>query len=373
MAKREIDGVIKDWGERADYGRVQGRKGKNITGGRYSKPAPAKRPAGREKLAATVRKAPEVMVKITTGGKDPATGKPRPIMTDMRSIKAHMDYISRNGTVEVEDEQGRIHNGMEEVRAVRDDWRGGGIPYKNGTRREAFNIVLSMPPGTDRPSVKNAARMFAAELFGNHQYVFAAHDDEKHPHVHLTVKALGLDGVRLNPRKNDLQYWRETFAEKLREQGIEANATPRKVRGVVKKAEKQAVRHINQEHAEGRRKAPARVSASQREAAELEARAGRKHVNPAQDNIIAQRKSVQHDFGTAARALAAGDQDDKRLAVEVVQFVKQMPPIKTRHAEQVEALQRATVQQGGQGVQQVQQPGKPSPEQGRAEDKGRGR
>ena len=49
-----------------------------------------------------------------------------------------------------------------------------------------------------------------------------------------------------------------------------------------------------------------------------------------------------------------------------------MPPIKTRHAEQVEALQRGTVQQGG-GVEQAQQPGKPSPEQGRVEDKGRGR
>ncbi|MGU9945096.1 relaxase/mobilization nuclease domain-containing protein [Bordetella avium] len=361
MAKREIDGVIKDWGERADYGRVQGRKGKNIAGGRYSKPAPTKRPAGREKLAATVRKAPEVMVKISGGGKD------------MRSIKAHMDYISRNGAVELEDEQGRVHQGKEDVRAVRDDWRGGGIPYEDGKKREAFNIVLSMPPGTDRASVKNAARAFAAELFGNHQYVFAAHDDEKHPHVHLAVKAVDLDGVRLNPRKADLQHWRETFAEKLREQGIEANATPRKVRGVVQKAEKQAVRHIDREHARGRRKAPARVSASQREAAELEARAGRKHVNPAHDNIIAQRKSVQHDFGTVARALATGDQDDKRLAVEVVQFVKQMPPIKTRHAEQVEALQRATVQQGGQGVEQTQQPGKPSPEQGRAEDKGRGR
>lgn len=360
MAKREIDGVIKDWGARTDYGRVQGRKGRNIAGGRYSKPAPTKRPAGREKLAATVRKAPEVMVKISGGGKD------------MRSIKAHMDYISRNGAVELEDEQGRVHQGKEDVRAVRDDWRGGGIPYEDGKKREAFNIVLSMPPGTDRASVKNAARAFASELFGNHQYVFAAHDDEKHPHVHLAVKAVDLDGVRLNPRKTDLQHWRETFAEKLREQGIEANATPRKVRGVVQKAEKQAVRHIDREHAKGRRKAPARVSASQREAAELEARAGRKHVNPAQDNIIAQRKSVHRDFGTVARALATGDQDDKRLAVEVVQFVKQMPPIKTRHAEQVEALQRGTVQQG-EGVEQAQQPGKPSPEQGRAEDKGRGR
>lgn len=50
-----------------------------------------------------------------------------------------------------------------------------------------------------------------------------------------------------------------------------------------------------------------------------------------------------------------------------------MSPIKTRHAEQAEALQRAKVQQGGQGVEQAQQPRKPGPEQGRAEDKGRGR
>jgi len=361
MSRREIDGVLKDWGERTDYGQVRGRKGKNIAGGRYSKPAPTSRPAVREKLAATVRKAPEVMVKISGGGKD------------MRSIKAHMDYISRNGAVELEDEQGRVHQGKEDVRAVRDDWRGGGIPYEDGKKREAFNIVLSMPPGTDRASVKKAARAFASELFGNHQYVFAAHEDEKHPHVHLAVKAVDLDGVRLNPRKADLQRWRETFAEKLREQGIEANATPRGVRGVVKKAEKQAVRHIDNEYAKGRRKAPARVSVSQREAAELEARAGRSHVNPAQDNIIARRKQVQRDFGTVARALATGDQGDKRLAVEVVQFVKQMPPIKTRHAEQVEALQRSATQ-SGQGVERGQQPSKTiSQEQGKAGDKGRGR
>ena len=49
-----------------------------------------------------------------------------------------------------------------------------------------------------------------------------------------------------------------------------------------------------------------------------------------------------------------------------------MPPIKMRHAKQAEALRRAKVQQGGQGVEQAQQPGKPGLEQGRAEDKGRG-
>lgn len=357
MAKREIDGVLKDWGERTRYAPVKGRKGRNVAGGSVDRPAPKpKASGGRAKLISTVRKAPEVMVKISGGGKD------------MRSIKAHMDYISRNGEVALEDEQGRVHLGMEDVRDVRDDWRGGGIPYEEGKRREAFNIVLSMPPGTDRQSVTDAARAFAQEQFGNHQYVFATHDDEKHPHVHLAVRAVDFDGVRLNPRKADLQNWRETFAEKLHEQGIEANATPRRVRGVVKKAEKQAVKHIDRDYRKGRRKAPARVTAAQREAAELEASTGKKHVNPAQERVRAQRKQVHQEFGTVARALAAGDREDQQLALEIVQFIKQMPPVKTRHMEQVEALQRTTGQ-GGKDIERGQVKTK-APEQEQIRDAG---
>jgi hypothetical protein len=329
VATNRTDGVAHDWGERFDYGRVRGRKGKNIAGGLVLKSSVSKRPAGRDKLAATVRKAPEVLVKISGGAKD------------MRGVKAHMDYISRNGAVEIEDHERLIHQGKEAVRSVRDDWFGTGIPYENGTKREAFNIVLSMPPGTDRLAVKTAARSFAKELFTNHQYVFASHEDEKHPHVHLTVKAMDDSGVRLNPRKADLQRWRETFAEKLGEQGIDANATPRRVRGIVKKAEKQVIRHIDQEHEQGQRAQGSYVLAAQRTEAMLEVNRGQVHVNPAHAKIVTQRKQVLRNFGTVARELAAGNQDDKQLAIDIVRFVQQMPPAQTRHAERVEALQRA--------------------------------
>lgn len=355
---REIDGVLRDWGEVASKSAAKPSKGRNIAGGKYKKPA--KTPhisamAAREKLAATVRKAPEVMVKISGGGKD------------MRGIKAHLDYISRNGEVEIEDEQGQIHQGKEEVRDVRDNWKGVGIPYENGTRREAFNIVLSMPPGTDRAAVKNAAREFASELFSNHRYVFAAHDDEKHPHIHLAVKAVDLDGVRMNPRKADLQHWRETFAEKLRGQGIEANATPRQLRGVVKKAEKQSVKHINRRHREGKGGELARVTQSQQKAVEREVKAGQKHINPAQDNISAGRKKVRQGYGAVARALAAGTAEDKQLALEVVQFVQQMPPVETRHAEQVEAVKRGMAREQSRAVQKDQG------REGQQKDQGRSR
>ncbi|AIP36288.1 relaxase/mobilization nuclease domain protein [Paraburkholderia xenovorans LB400] len=108
-----------------------------------------------------------------------------------------------------------------------------------------FNVLLSMPPGTDRQAVRKAARAFAAEEFGDgRRYVFAAHDDEAHPHVHMSIQVRGPDGKRLNPRKQDLQRWRERFAAQLREQGVEANATRRLARGETRRYPKQAVVHI---------------------------------------------------------------------------------------------------------------------------------
>lgn len=113
--------------------------------------------------------------------------------------------------------------------------------------------MLSMPPGTDRVAVKNAARAFAHEEFGERRdYVFAAHEDEAHPHVHIVVLARSRDGRRLNPRKVDLQRWRERFAQELRNHGVEANATPRRTRGVTQRYERQAITHMRARGKNGR-------------------------------------------------------------------------------------------------------------------------
>ena len=62
----------------------------------------------------------------------------------------------------------------------------------------------------------------------------ALHDDQANPHVHIRVRAESRHGERLNPRKADLQRWRETFAEKLRGWGIDAEATRRATRGQIR-------------------------------------------------------------------------------------------------------------------------------------------
>ena len=119
-----------------------------------------------------------------------------------------------------------------------DEWRFGGsrIPddAEPGHRREAFNIMLSMPRGTDPSSVQWAAREFAKAELADHKYVMVLHDHQANPHVHISVRAESKHGRRLNPRKTDLHRWRETFAEKLRERGIEAEATRQAARGATR-------------------------------------------------------------------------------------------------------------------------------------------
>ena len=87
------------------------------------------------------------------------------------------------------------------------------------------HIMLSMPTGTDARVVRQAAREFAKVELANHRYVMVLHMHQAYPHVHISVRAEGRDGERLNPRKEDLHRCRETFAEKLRDWGIEAEAS----------------------------------------------------------------------------------------------------------------------------------------------------
>jgi hypothetical protein len=178
----------------------------------------------RKRIEATVvRRAPQVMVKVTGGGRG------------MKAIAAHFRYISKNGRLELEDQRGETMRGKDTLSDLADEWRFGGslIPddAEPGHRREAFNVMLSMPRGTDPLTVQRAAREFAQAELADHKYVMVLHDHQANPHVHISVRAESKHGKRLNPRKADLHRWRETFAEKLRGHGIEAEATRQATRG----------------------------------------------------------------------------------------------------------------------------------------------
>ena len=139
----------------------------------------------------------------------------------MKAIAAHFRYISKNGRLDIEDERGETMRGKDALHELADDWRFGGTLIDDiaepGQRREAFNIMLSMPRGTDPLTVQRAAREFAKIELADHKVVMVLHDHQANPHVHISVRAESKHGKRLNPRKADLHRWRETFAEKLRD------------------------------------------------------------------------------------------------------------------------------------------------------------
>lgn len=190
---------------------------------------------GRKKTSKTASEAPEVMAKVTGFSKGAS------------HAKSNIDYISRNGDVELENERGEVVAGRQEIKAFAKEWVaefGDGKRYKD--QRDTMHLIMSMPEGTDPEAVRRATRQFAKQTFGkNHEYVFALHTDTASPHTHITIKTLGFDGKRLNPRKDDLQRYRETFADAMEEQGYMANATGRNTRGVVRKPERQAIIHID--------------------------------------------------------------------------------------------------------------------------------
>jgi len=218
-----IDGVLIQWGDRLFY---PGNRIVRTQPPRLSALAARQRAAAiRERIEATVlRRAPQVMVKVTGGGRG------------MKAIAAHLRYISKNGRLEMEDECGQTMRGKEALHELADDWRyGGSLIDDISPRREAFNIMLSMPRGTDPLTVQWAAREFANAELADHKLVMVLHDHQVNPHVHISVRAESKHGKRLNPRKTDLHRWRETFAEKLRERGVEAEATRQATRGATRR------------------------------------------------------------------------------------------------------------------------------------------
>ncbi|HBP32129.1 MAG TPA: traS protein [Advenella kashmirensis] len=217
--------------------KTRSTRAKKSEQGRSAMRRPLKHGTGLKNIQFAALKKPEVMVKIP-----PRKGK----TSGLRAVRNHLDYISRNGKLDLEDQDGFVYSGKKQIHdGISSAWKALGVPEKS-RKREAINLVLSMPPGTNAEAVKAAAREFAHDQFGEHQYAFVQHLDEKHPHVHLCVMMKNEFGRRMDPRKSDLFEWRLRFAEKLREQGVECAATRRVHRGKTQKSEYSSLRHMRQ-------------------------------------------------------------------------------------------------------------------------------
>jgi len=284
-------------------------------------------PAMRGRLERIVARVPEVMVKITGRTKG------------VEHLCSHLAYITRNGDLAAETETGVVMEGREGLRDLQDRWSEDvALDLRRANRTLSVNMILSMPPGTDGTKVRDAVRAFAIDTFeGRHDYAFVLHQDDVHPHVHLTVRAGGYDGRRLNPRKADLHQWREQFAQELRSRGVAAEAPPRRTRGKVRKADRGKVRAIKERGEQPRVERLAREEVV-RQSQERAERPWEERIRERQVNIRAHYLAFAEEMGRSA------DPADRALSVRIRGFVAEMPPLDTRrHALRAELAQMSAL------------------------------
>jgi len=245
-------------------------------------------------------------------------------------VGRHLDYIGRYGKLELESDDGERLSGRI-GKALLDDWdldiddvrRQATLAATKGRKppKLVHKLMFSMPPETPPDKVLGAVRNFAREEFwGQHRYAFALHTDEAHPHVHLVLKAVSEQGVRLNIKKVTLRHWRSEFARNLRLLGVEANATERAVRGETMKSKKDGIYRASQ-------RGDSTYVRSQAEAVAAELLKGNTRVEPGKRTLIETRHQVETGWRSVANLLAKDGYRD--LARDVERFVERMPAPKT--------------------------------------------
>jgi len=268
-------------------------------------------------LSRTVRRTPEVMVKVLTQGGG-----------DLKAVGRHLGYLSREGDLEIETDDGRSLSGEGIEQELLEDWdldleearRTRALRSRPGMVRPKLvhKVVFSMPAGTPPEGLLRGVRSFARETFGaKHRYAMVLHTDEPHPHVHMVVKAVSEEGVRLNIRKATLREWRRDFARHLRAQGISANATDKAVRGTRRARLSDGMYRALQRNASRRIQMQREQPNTQQNASEASSR----------ETLLHTRAQVERGWSAAAEILDRQGQRD--LAWYVRRFAEALPPVRT--------------------------------------------
>jgi hypothetical protein len=304
-----VDPLVQETG---DPGKVKVKKNsaKNLKAGAVRK--------HKKRAAGIAAGSAEVMVKISSYGKGGG------------HVKAHLMYISRHSNADaekiaLENDKGQLFDSVDDVKELYEHWSAEIDANKRAgkdNQRDTMHMVLSMPGKADPLAMRRAVRDFAADNFGgNHEYVFALHADTDNDHCHLVVKCRGFDGKQLRTTPEKLQHWRESFAERLRERGIDAEATPRQVRGVVRRAEKQVFRHMDPQRShvlQARAQEAREALQAEAEGRQIDASPWERDVKTWQGKTKAEWLRLVQDLRTQPTALKT--KDGKELSNEPINY-----------------------------------------------------
>jgi predicted transcriptional regulator len=286
-----------------------------------------------ELIERTARRTPEVMVKVLSQG-----GR------DLKAIGRHFGYLNRGGEVDIETDDGQRLSGTGIEKELLEDWDLDLEGHRRKADLESWSIrpppklvhklMFSMPAGTPPDKVLSAVRNLAREEFGlKHRYAMVLHTDEPHPHVHVVVKAISEQGVRLHIRKATLREWRMEFARHLRALGIAANATERAVRGESRSPNRDEIYRAERRGESHHTRARAGAVAAELSNGNLRVEAGKAR-------LLETRKEVERGWWAVSDILVAEGRAE--LAEQVRRFSAQMPPPRTDRESIAEALRGHT-------------------------------
>jgi hypothetical protein len=286
-----------------------------------------------EVIARTVRRTPEVMVKVLSRGGQ-----------DLKAIGRHLGYLNRGGEVDIETDDGQRLSGEGVEKELLEDWDLDLEEHRRKADLESWSnrsppklahkLMFSMPAGTPPDKVLAAVKNFAREEFGRkHRYAIVLHTDEPHPHVHMIVKAISEQGVRLNIRKATLREWRQEFARHLRALGIAANATDRSVRGESRSSKRDGIYRAE-------RRGESRHTDARAEAVAVELSKGDLRVETGKAKLLETRREVERGWRAVSDILVAEGRPE--LAAQVRRFSAQMPPPRADRESIAEGLRKHT-------------------------------
>lgn len=162
----------------------------------------------------------EVVIKITGNSKN------------FQKWKAHFNYVTRKGELEVVESELYKYQGKEELEQFQEFFNdmGENIPNESENKREkreVLHFIFSMKEHEATPQDKllSAVLKTIKEKYPNNASYAVFHGDTDNPHIHCDLKIAGADGKRIDIRKKDLEQLRKNFAKNLNDLGIEAYAT----------------------------------------------------------------------------------------------------------------------------------------------------
>jgi hypothetical protein len=270
---------------------------------------------------------------------------------NLGAVGRHFNYLDRYGELPIETDDGTPLKGKGIEKLLIDDWdldlesdRRAANLKARGVKKPpklVHKLLFSMPAGTPSKKLLAAVKNFAREEFGaKHRYAMVLHTDEPHPHVHMVLKAVSEQGVRLNIKKATLRDWRREFARHLREQGVAANATERQIRGEVKPQKTDGIHRAAMRGASTHWRQRTAAVARELNGRDVES-------EPGKARLLQTRQEVLRGWRAVGDKLVI--QKQMGLAQVVRKFVERMPPaqterewIRTRLLER----QRARVESG---------------------------